>query len=135
MSTLFYTANDDYTGVSRSEVQFNERTTATVTVSINNDSQVEDTESFFGKLESSDSAVQIGVDTATVNIVDNDCKFIRSHHLLAMCKHEYEPHSRPSLIRTPVTVHVKNTCPKLRAEQSSCCPYTFTCKHCIRPLT
>ena len=56
-------------------MQFNGGTTATVTVSINDDSQVENMERFFGKLESSGSGVQIGVDTATVNIVDNDCKF------------------------------------------------------------
>ena len=33
------------------------------------------------------------------------------------------------------TVRVKKTCPNLREEYSSCGPYKFTCKHCVRPRT
>ena len=33
------------------------------------------------------------------------------------------------------TVRVKITCPNLREEYSSCGPYKFTCKHCVRPRT
>lgn len=54
----------------------------TVVVTINDDSIVETTQNFFLELSSSQSFVNIATDTTTINILDNDGKFIRLAHIL-----------------------------------------------------
>ena len=51
------------------------QTTASVSVSIVEDSNIEDTEMFSATLTTTDSNVVIGADTATVTILDDDREY------------------------------------------------------------
>ncbi len=61
----------DFEAITGSVLQFDQDTpTVTVTVTIIDDAILENVENFFGNLVTSDSAVDLGPDTATVNILE-----------------------------------------------------------------
>ena len=61
----------DFVSISGAALQFDQNTlTVTITVIITDDAILENTENFFGNLVTSDSAVDLGPDSATVNILE-----------------------------------------------------------------
>ena len=73
MSFLFFTDGSDFEPVSETVTFLPGETTASVSVPIVDDSNIEDTEMFSATLTTTDSNVVIGSDdTATVTILDND---------------------------------------------------------------
>ena len=61
----------DFVSISGAALQFDQNTlTVMVTVTIVDDAILENTENFFGNLITSDSAVDLGPDSATVNILE-----------------------------------------------------------------
>ena len=75
----FFTDGSDFVPVSETLTFVPGQTTASVSVSIVDDSNIEDTEMFSATLTTTDPNVVIGADTATVTILDDDreCYMIR----------------------------------------------------------
>ena len=73
-----FTDGSDFEPVSETVTFLPGETTASVSVPIVEDSNMEDTEMFSATLTTTDSNVVIGTDTATVTILDNDreCYFV-----------------------------------------------------------
>ena len=67
-----FTDGSDFEAVSETVTFLPGETTASVSVSIVGDSNIEDTEMFTATLTTTDSNVVIGADTATVTILDDD---------------------------------------------------------------
>ena len=79
LSFFFFTDGSDFVPVSETLTFVPGQTTASVSVSIVEDSNIEDTEMFSATLTTTDSNVVIGDDdTATVTILDNDRTSIKS---------------------------------------------------------
>ncbi len=69
--TATSTSPIDFNAITGAALQFDQDTlTVTVTVTIIDDAILENDENFFGNLVTSDSAVDLGPDNATVNILE-----------------------------------------------------------------